>query len=964
MKNLSRILLFLLACAITVRCTSDKPENVIIENDNFRYEVDNGGKNLCFVDKVTGKDYLFKDTVSYCASVNKDGREFAVTGVSSKGKKIRLQFGETGIVAELAVTGKNDFINIRVTAIEGEPGSLTFMNVPLTLEGVPDEPFAACVLSMNLFTHVRQLPALQTHLWACCYRRFGIKGAEISLIGVPGKNILPVIRGIMKNASDVPFSDKGGAWALPGKDGYGSYLMDFGSLTESTVDDAIEKCKMLGFNQLMLHGGGFFKHGELEPDRKKWPEGWENFKRINNRLHESGISSILLTYTFFIDKSSRYVTPVPSEDLGYFSSYTLTEPMDTIANEIIVRESTAGISTVTGYFVRNSNTLRLGEELIEFSGVTASPPYKFTGCKRGVCGTGISTHEVNSRAFHLKEMFGLLVPDPETPLFTEIAGHTAEIVDKCGFDGIYFDAIDGNDLLAGKENAWYYGTKFIFEVAKRLKKPVGMEMCDMPHHYWHYSSRWQAWDRPVRGYKRFIDVHLAAIKSLEHRHGEWMGHTPVIDKLAAGENGCLLLPLHLGWWSNYTWNPPQVEPTFTDDVEYLCCKMIGNDAGLSMLGGLDTLTLNEHPVFRRLNGKIRQYEELRHNNYFSDSVRAVLRQPGKEFILYCDDNGRWNFRPAAWKKHKITGTGHPSSAWTINNEFGRQDVKLRLELLMSVKPYDDPENILLTGLPSDFLVHGQAKGIKGEITASSVKPGAPGNTISFSAYSSGLVQREGSWIKTEKNFKPWLDLHNNQALGVWINGDNCGELLNLRIESPEHLSMGARGDHFIKIDFDGWRYFELVETESSEFNNYIWPDEYFNVYNSYFYTVRFNTVDKLQLWYNNLPPGKEVSCMIGPVKALPMVSNIITSPSIKIGGEKIIFPVRMESGMYLEFYSAGDCKLYSAAGKLLKEVKTEGRIPVIEPGENEILFSCEGPAAMNSRVQVTVLGEGEPLLNR
>ncbi len=35
----------------------------------------------------------------------------------------------------------------------------------------------------------------------------------------------------------------------------------------------------------------------------------------------------------------------------------------------------------------------------------------------------------------------------------------------------------------------------------------------MSHLWWHYRSRWQAWDRPVRGYKRFVDIHSAAIKS-------------------------------------------------------------------------------------------------------------------------------------------------------------------------------------------------------------------------------------------------------------------------------------------------------------------------------------------------------------------------------------------------------------------------------------------------------------------
>ena len=957
------ILSILLTAVVLPYCSSPPSGNIIIGNKYFEYEIGRNGKNLHFIDKNSGMDYLFSDSISYCASIMKDGNEHKVTSVELNGNRLIYNFNTAGVSAELRVKKKKDHVEMKVEQITGSVESLIFINVPLTLEGMPYEPFAACVLSMNLFTNVRQLPALQTHLWTSCYERFGMKGAESVLIGVPQKSILPVIRDVMKHAEDVPFSDKGGAWAQLEKEGYGSYLMDFGSLTEETVDRTIEECLSLGFNQVTIHGGGFFKHGEFELNPAKWPDGWQSFKRINDKLHQSGISSILLTYTFFIDKKSKYVTPVAHDDLGYFNSYTLAEPLAPDDNEIVVKESTADISMITGFFVRNSNSLRVGGELIEYSGITTSPPYKFTGLKRGVNGINEKVHAIGDKAFHLREMFGLFVPGPETQLFSNLAKRTAEIVDECGFDGIYFDAIDGNDLLGGKENAWYYGTKFIFEVARNLRKPVGMEMCDMPHHYWHYSSRWQAWDRPVRGYKRFIDVHLAAIKSDNNKHGEWMGNTPLIDKLAQAENGRLLLPLHLGWWSNYTWDPPQIEPTFTDDVEYLCCKMIGNNAGLSMLGGVDKTTLEAYPLFTRLIPIIKQYEALRHQNYFNDTIREILRKPGKEFTLFQTNNGNWNFKPVAFQRHKIAGTDHPSAKWIVKSEFESQPVQLRVEPLMSVKPFNDESNILLTDFskPGEFIYKESAPGVTGEVDTGKEKNNRVNPSGIFSARSTGESVREGSWIKMENKFEPWLDLQKNQALGVWIKGDGNGALLNLRIESPANISMGARGDHFVKIDFTGWRYFELVEIESSEFNNYIWPNEYFNVYNSYFYTVKFNTIDKLLLWYNNLPAGEEVRCTIGPVKALPMVRYTIINPSVTIGGESIVFPVKMESGMYLELRSKNDCKLYDHKGELIEEVTISGKIPELKRGNNEVSFTCEGTGGISSRVQVTVIGEGNPL---
>ncbi len=961
---------------IIVACSSEKAGKVVLQNRHFKYVISQNGKNLSFIDRESGADYLSKEKESWCASVTINGDRKNVQKVSTKGNFLHLEFEHPGVTADILIEKGKDRIKFTVKEVTGNPESLTFLNIPLKLEGMPYEPFAACALSMNLFTHVRQIPALQTHLWAACYARFGFKDAQVMILGVPEEKILPLIRDVMTHSKDIPFSDKGGAWALQQEEGYGSYLMNFGTLTESTVDEWIKMCQNLGFNQIDNHGGGnFFRFGEFELNREKWPDGWHSFRKINEKLHSAGISSIFHTYAFFIDKNSRYVTPEPHKDLAFWGEFTLSEPLKIGDSEIIVNEPTTNISTVTGFFVRNSTTLRIGNELIEFSGVSKSPPYKFTGCRRGALGTKESIHAAGDKAFHMRETLGRFVPDPDTELFNEIAHRHAEIVNQCKFDGIYFDAIDGADILGGDENFWYYGTKFIFEIAKHLDHPIGMEMSSMSHHWWHYRSRWQAWDRPVRGYKRFIDIHSAAIKatrlfmpekmvSNENEHGRWRGHAPLIQKYAGIDNGSLMLPLHLGWWGNQVWNPPQIEPTFTDDIEYLCCKLIGNNAGLSMLGDADEKTLAENPLFSRLVPIIRQYEELRHSNYFSDSIRTLLRQPGKEFRLFIDSSGKWNLKPATYDKHKITGNDDPSSQWISKNEFSPQSLKVRIQPLMSVKSYTDQANITIADFAhrQQFEGEGAAEGVSGSLQQSDENNGNMDNNIDFKALSDSKIPREGRWIKFARRFNPWLDLSKNQGLGVWVKGDGNGEIINLRLESPSHLSHGAHGDHFIKIDFKGWKYFELVEIESSEYSNYIWPDSGFYVYDSYRHTIQFNNINKLQIWYNNLPADKEVKCVIGKIKALPLVSAHIKNPSLTINDQKVTFLTEMEPGMVLEFNSKEDCKLYGPKGEFLKDVKIEGLIPILNSGENKILYSSVTFSKINTRAQVTLICEGEPLI--
>lgn len=942
--------------------SSDK--NVVIGNVNFKYEIAADGSNLHFIDKVSGVDYLSAKPGSRCAYVTKAGKKYPVSAVTFRGNLLKLTFGEAGVVAGIRVKSEENYIILEVAKISGSPESLTFLNIPLTVEGMPYEPFAACALSMNLQTDVLQLPALQTHLQATCYQRFGMSKSKVALLGVPQNDILPIIKEVTKSAKEIPFSGVGGAWASESKEGYGSYVFNFGELTEETVDEWIERCKNVGFSQIDSHGGSsFFRFGDFELNREKWPDGWDGFKRINDKLHDAGISSIFHTYAFYINKKASYVTPVPSEDLDYFKIFTLDKPASETDTDLIVKESTEDISTITGMFLNNSTTIRLGHELITFSGVTKTAPYMLTGCKRGALGTKALSHAAGEKAYQLKEKFNRFVPGPETPLFREIARRTAEIVDQAGFDGIYFDAIDGSDILAGRENSWYYATKFVFEVAKSLKRPVGMEMSSMHHHFWNYRSRWQAWDRPVRGYKRFVDIHSAAIKLSRGKSSIRNVDTTLINKTAKVENGGLMLPLQLGWWGHGSWDPPQVEPTFPDDVEYIACKMIGNNAGLSMLRGFDEKAENEIPRYKRLNAIIRQYETLRHQNYFNDSVRMLLRQPGKEFTLFQEPGGQWNFKPVRFQKHKVAGTDHPSAYWQVVNEFEPQPVKLRIEPLMSVNSYADTTNIDVIDFCSlpKFEKPENAIGITSELVVSDEKTPTGEAAGLYMATSEGRVARGASWTKMEKRFEPFLDLKENQAMGVWIKGDGNGQLLNLRVANPRHIAHGARADHFIKVDFTGWKYFELIEIESAEVSNYEWAPSFASLYDTYRHTVDFEKVDHFQFWYNDLPAGKTAKTLIGPVRALSLVSSTINNPTVTIGGEKIVFQVSMESGMFLEFRSASDCKLFDSKGEFIRDVSILGKVPELKTGENKLSFSCDSPGEVNPRVQVTVISEGKPL---
>jgi hypothetical protein len=912
---------------------------VVLENAHIKYTVSSDGRNLGFVDRASGIDYLRRDVASPCALVRRDGKAYPATSAALTNGRLLLRFDGATVEAVLRVEMRSSWIRLTVESVKGaDIESLVFLNVPLTLNGKPDEPFGACALSLNLITRVDQLPALQSELRAAAYRKFGITGAKVALVGMPPGRILPVLREVLSEANEMPLCKVAGPWAQEVPFNHGSYLFNFGSLTEATVDDWIERVRSLGFSQIDNHGGGaFFRFGDFELNREKWPDGWETYRRIVARLHAAGIGSIFHTYAFFIDKHSKYVTPIPDKRLAAFRAFTLAADVAAESDTILVSESTAGMSTVTGFFEHNSVVLHLGDELATFSGVSQESPWRFTGVKRGVLGTKAAAHEKGTTARHLKECFGLFVPDPESSLFVEIAANHADVVNRCDFDGIYLDAIDGSSILRGEDECWYWADKFVMEIQKRLKKPVGMEMSAMWHHFWQYRTRWQAWDYPQRGHQRFVDLHAEAL------------------------NGGLLLPLHLGWWNFQSFNPPQIEPTYSDVIENLGARLVGWDAGISLTGGTDREQLRNVPLFRRAVDTLRASEEIRHAGALDATAKAKLREPGSEFALFTDATGERRFR----RSHSETHTAAIAEPWTLSwpatNPFAEQSVKVRIEALMSTGSNDDPGGIVLGSLAGTNAADWKASAAQG-VVATLATP-APDGGLSgalITATNSGKVARRAAWVRYQKLFKPTLNLKARQALGLWIEGDGLGEMIAIRLESPQHLAFGAVADRYVTVDFTVKRWFNLVETESARWSDYTWNDGK-GVYNLYRETIDFGAVESVGIWCQNLPPGKEVRCAIGPVQALPMLPGTLKNPAITIDGATLAFPAQLTSGSWIEYHGSGDCVLYGPKGEILGKLATLGARPVLHAGRNRVQFACAPTNGPSPRVKVTLFTDGPEL---
>ena len=168
----------------------------------------------------------------------------------------------------------------------------------------------------------------------------------------------------------------------------------------------------------------------------------------------------------------------------------------------------------------------------------------------------------------------------------------------------------------------------------------------------------------------------------------------------------------------------------------------------------------------------------------------------------------------------------------------------------------------------------------------------------------------------------------------------------------------------MKLDFEGWRYFELLlrERDAAGYHDYRWP------YGAHCVLHRSPlvraAVSQMTAYLNHLPPNKEVQCTLSPIKALRTQKVVLQNPTVEVGGRRLVFPVDLESGMFIEFESMEDCRLYDERGNLLQWLHPEGEVPTLASDENRVSFDCKGPGGFSKRAEVTLITCGEPLRER
>jgi len=916
--------------------TNTPPLAATFENRRATLAIDVRGRIAFLRSKASGRELLARSQELVSARL-KDGRRITAREASFSNGALTFKFPRGQGAAVLAVDTREDIFTFTIRSLSvSNVSALTFFNLPVTVAKycggmanmLSDDADAVCLRGYDLPVEMAAggTPA-GLRVWTT--REHGLTGWRAGLAAGPKPEMPAMLRAMAREAG-VPVSKLGGPWSLGAEANRGSYL--FADLSLASVDDWIELARRGGFTHIHLHGW-WETLGHYGVNTNLFPNGLADLKAAVARIHAAGLKAGIHTLTACIDPRDAWVTPETSPHLIASASYTLARPMTPADMVIYVNEKPAAQHDVVFTYMGNGNAIRIGTEIVQYGEVVSEPPYAFAKCQRGAFKTRPAAHAAGERADYLQQRYIAFYPEAGSPLADELADHIANVFNTCQLDQIYFDGSEG--MMSR------YGIDFMrHAIFKRLRGEVLVEASEWGAHNWWFHSRLGAWDHPVWAAKRFHDLHIASAGKFRDSN---------------------LLEPQMGWWAPRQ-PSAQARGHFLDEMEYFGAKNLGLDSAMAIQG----VNVSRQPLGFHMEKQftvLGWYEQLRLARYFDAQTIARVAVPGDEFRLRQGRDGDWKFTPVKMSSHRISSLGNGSEHWTSRHPFGEQPVAARIEALYSVAPYDSPKRVCVTEF-ADVAAFQQTTS-SGAVTLSleeaTGETRGGGRNLRLRAENKSAARR-GAWAKAALSFPaPYRSLSGADALGVWVKGDGKGALLNLQLGTPREY-MHALSDHYVTLDFTGWRYVELLvrERDVERMSDCEWP--YGGAYDIYRNGLDMAHISGFNLYLNDLPAGDSTEVVIGPVMALPIMPAELKTPVLTVNGRRLALPITLRSGDYLEVEPAGDCTHYDAKGDLLTLVRPTAAEawPVLRAGENTLAFDCDRPPGASARAEVTLIASGTP----
>ena len=456
-------------------------------------------------------------------------------------------------------------------------------------------------------------------LTATAKRELQLKGVSAALVVSGGKDAFLDAVDKFERDYDLPLGVESRRNAIINRSIYSA-----GGICPKNVDEHINYAKMGGFSCILVYYDSICKRDDTcygtcgDYDfNENYPNGFEDLRLVIKKIKEAGLVPGIHFLHPHVGINSRYVKEKADHRLNLTAYYTLSKPLGLDDDKIYVEQNPKNATNFDmarfmhlPHYSKECHVLKFGSELMFYEGFSTERPYHFYGVKRGHWNTKAVSHprgEIGGQLDVTEYSGTSIYLNQHTDMQEEVGGKLAAFY-NCGFEFVYFDGSEGTNPPFE-----YHVPNAQYRVLKMMKNPpLFCEGAAKAHFSWHFISGGNAFDAfktPV--VKKMIDKF------------------PLAEAPEARQD---FTRINFGWWAFF-------DDSRKDVFEYGCAKSFGWDCPVTLSARL--ARLNAHPRVKDIFEVIRRWEDARKNNLFTQEEKELLRNPGEEYTILINENGKY-----------------------------------------------------------------------------------------------------------------------------------------------------------------------------------------------------------------------------------------------------------------------------------------------------------------------------------
>ena len=452
-------------------------------------------------------------------------------------------------------------------------------------------------------------------------------GSSIALWGSPDSTaLLDVIQEIVI-AENLPYPKVNGKWIKdPAR-----YQPDALVTEGNKYDSIVSYVSQMGFKAIETGVYPFFKVDRanqgyidgknFETKPFHFTSGDKSHREFSDYANSHGILIGRHNITTALAPGTKDVAPIPSDSVCCQQKQILANQIST-TDTLIAAENPGNLDEISGWegHAKSLNMIKIGKELIHYTGISKTAPYNLLNVIRGYWETTPAIHHRGDTICKVMATleYGYEGLIPDMFLQDKIAEYYA---DFSNINGLYFHDFDGEEFLFDTGHG-YYGVKRFFRKmfgrAEHLRIPyLRFTGATLSEGSWHYQSVWN-----VGGGKNMYDAGTRKWGSTTSEGKD------ILD--AAVSN---YFPATFG--SNFA-----IDSTSTVEL-YEHVEAISVGVGATYFIPLNQISVERCPNKQAIFKTLRTWENARAANAFTRSIKKQLADPAKNWRLVEINSDKW-----------------------------------------------------------------------------------------------------------------------------------------------------------------------------------------------------------------------------------------------------------------------------------------------------------------------------------